>query len=416
MKWPHALRSLSNRNLRLFFAGQSVSVIGSWMQNVAQGWLVYRLTGSATLLGLTGFLSQLPAFLFGLWAGSIADRFPRRKVVLATQLNALVQAATLAVLTLSGAVRPAHILALAFLLGLSHAFEIPARQSLLVDLAGGEDMPNAIALNSTIFNLARAVGPGIAGWTVAVVGEGWCFALNAVSFAGTIYALLAMRVTEPAPSRPASRRAHVFGGVAYAARTPHLRWLLGALAASAVLALPFSTFLPLIAKDVLGGDARTLGYLQGAAGAGALGAGVLLLVRRGLSGLGQRVALGSTLLGAGVACLAISRVPALSAAALVVAGFGMVTQSAGTMTLVQGTAPPELRGRLAGVFSTVLMGLTPFGALALGLLAQRFGATRVLFATSLGVLATSAALHLALRRLRDSLAPGPVAPAPSEMP
>jgi MFS family permease len=402
MPWPRALRSLSNRNLRLFFAGQSVSLLGSWMQNVAQGWLVYRLTHSATLLGTAGFLSQLPAFLFGLWAGSLADRLPRRRVVLATQANALLQASILAVLTLSGAIRPWHILVLAFLLGLSHAFEIPARQSLLADIAG-RDMPNAIALNSTIFNLARALGPGIAGWTVAAVGEGWCFAINAASFAGTIYALLAMRVVEARRPPPASRRAHVLDGVRFVARTPYLRALLGTLSASALLAMPFSTFLPLFAKDVLGGDARLLGYLQGAAGAGALAAGVLLMVRRGMTGLGRRVALGATLLGAGVAGLAMSRTPALSIAALVMAGFGMVTQAAGTMTVLHGLAPDEMRGRLAGLFSMMFMGLTPFGSLAAGFAAQRFGAPRVLFAGALGVLAVSVALHAALPRLRTRL-------------
>jgi MFS family permease len=402
MPWPRALRSLSNRNLRLFFAGQSVSLIGSWMQNVAQGWLVYRLTSSATLLGAAGFLSQLPAFLFGLWAGSIADRFPRRRVVLATQANALVQASLLAALTLSGAVRPWHVLALSFLLGLSHAFEVPARQSLLADVAG-EDMTNAIALNSTVFNVARAVGPGIAGWTVAAVGEGWCFALNAVSFAGTIYALLAMRIHEQRRPRPLSHRAHVLDGVLYAARTPYLRAVLCTLAASALFAMPFSTFLPLFARDVLGGDARLLGYLQGGVGAGALTAGALLMVRKGLTGIGRRVATGATLLGAGVAGLALSRTPLFSAAALAVAGFGMVTQAAGTMTLLQGLAPDELRGRLAGIFSMMFMGLTPFGSLAAGFAAQRFGAPRVLLAGSVLVLGVSVALHAALPRLRGAL-------------
>jgi MFS family permease len=416
MPWPRALRSLSNRNLRLFFAGQSVSLVGSWMQNVAQGWLVYRLTQSATLLGTAGFLSQLPAFLFGLWAGSIADRVPRRRIILATQVNALLQATLLAVLTLSGSVRPWHILALGFLLGVSHAFEIPARQSLLVDIAGREDMSNAIALNSTIFNLARAVGPGIAGWTVAAVGEGWCFALNALSFAGTIYALSAMRFDEEPRKAPASQRAHLMDGIAYAARTPYLRALLATLASSALLVMPFSTFLPLIAKDVLGGDARLLGYLQGAAGVGALTAGVLLMLRGGITGLGRRVALGTTLLGVGVAGLALSRTPALSALALAVAGFGMVTQAAGTMTLMHSLAPPEMRGRLAGLFSTMFMGFTPFGALGAGFAAQRFGATRVLLVGAIVVLGVSVGLHAALPRLRKALAADPAASRPAAIP
>jgi MFS family permease len=260
------------------------------------------------------------------------------------------------------------------------------------------------------------VGPGIAGWTVAAVGEGWCFALNAVSFAGTIYALVAMRVNEQRAAPPSSHRAHVLDGIRYAARSPYLRALFITLAVSALLVLPFSTFLPVFAKDVLDGDARVLGFLQGAAGAGALAAGVVLMLRQGLTGLARRVALGTTFLGAGVAGLALSRSPLLSAAALAVAGFGMVTQAAGTMTLMHNIVPPELRGRVAGLFSTVFMGLTPFGALAAGLAAQRFGAPRVLFAGATVVLAVSVVLHAFLPRMRRAFVAGSASSPPSAIP
>jgi MFS family permease len=398
-RWPHALRSLAHRNLRLFFAGQAISLAGSWMQSVAQGWLVYRLTRSTELLGAVGFLSQIPVFLFGIWAGSLADRLPRRSVVLATQVNALLQATALAALTLSGAIRPWHVLALGFMLGLSYAFEIPARQAMLGELAG-EDMPNALALNSSVVNLARVVGPALAGGVVAALGEGWCFALNALSFVGTIAALLAMRFEKAPRGEPVSARGHVAGGISYAFRTPHVRALFLLLATSSFFALPYVTLLPALARDVLGGDARTLGALHGSAGAGALTAGVLLMARRGIRGLGRRVAMGATLLGAGLAAVSLVRTPAAAYAALALAGFGYLTQVAGTMTLLQVLAPPEMRGRLMGVFSTVFVGLSPFGALAGGFAAQRLGTARVLLAGAAVVLAASIGFHVVLPKLR----------------
>jgi MFS family permease len=402
MRWPHALRSLAHRNLRLFFAGQAVSLVGTWMQSVAQGWLVYRLTRSTELLGVVGFLAQVPVFLFGVWAGSLADRLPRRRVVIATQLNALVQATILAALTFSGAIRPWHVLVLAFMLGLTYAFEIPARQTLLAEIAG-LDMANALALNSTVVNLARVVGPALAGAVVAAVGEAWCFAFNAASFVATIAALLAMRLDERRPTAAARGGAHLAEGLAYAARTKHVRALLLLLACSSFFVLPYAVLLPAFAREALGGDARTLGALHGFAGAGALAAGVLLMMRRGIRGLGRRVAVGATLLAAGVAAAALSRTTPLCCAALAVAGFGYLTQVAGTMTLLQALSPPEMRGRLMGVFSTLFVGLTPFGALAGGIAAERFGIAHVLLAGAAILLAASAAFHAILPKLRRAV-------------
>ncbi|HEX9052351.1 MAG TPA: MFS transporter [Anaeromyxobacter sp.] len=395
---PHALRSLRRRDLRLFFAGQTVSLAGTWMQSVAQGWLVWRLTRSAGMLGLVNFLGAVPVFLFGVWAGSIADRHPRRRVVLATQTNAIVQAVLLAVLTLSGAVRPWHVLVLAAMLGMTYAFEIPARQALLADLSG-EDMPNAIALNSSIVNAARVAGPALAGAVVAAVGEGWAFAINAASFAGTYYALLAMR-PPPQPKPTGSRRAHLLEGLAYAGRTAHVRALLALLTASSLFAMPYQAILPMFSSEVLGGGARLYGALLACAGGGALVGAIGLLLRTGLRGLGRRVALGATLLGAGVVALSASRTPAVAAAALAVTGFGFITQMAGTMTLLQGLAPPELRGRVMGLYSMLFVGVTPFGALVVGVAAGRFGAPGTLAAGGVLVLLASAAFHVALPRLR----------------
>ncbi len=401
MRWPHALRSLRNRNLRLFFSGQVVSLAGTWMQSVAQGWLVYRLTRSSEMLGLVNFLGAVPVFLFGVYAGSLADRFPRRKVVLVTQTNAIVQASLLAGVTLAGVVRPWHLLVLAGMLGMTYAFEIPARQALLADLAG-EDMPNAIALNSSIVNAARVVGPALAGWIVALVGEGACFLLNALSFLGTYYALWVM----DAPAQPAhrgSRRAHLLEGLAYAGRTSHVRALLGLVAVSSLFALPYQALLPAVAAEVLHGGAALYGNLLGAAGSGALAGALLLLLRKGLAGLGRRVGLGATLLGAGVLVVGLSRSVWLSALGLVLAGFGFITQMAGSMTLLQGLSPPEMRGRVMGLYSTLFVGVGPFGALAGGFVAHRIGVARTLVGGSLVVLAASAVYHAALPRLRRTV-------------
>ncbi len=397
-RWPHALRSLARRELRLFFAGQAVSLAGTWMQSVAQAWLVWRLTHSSEMLGLVNFLGQLPVFLFGIWAGSLADRHQRRRLVLFTQANAIAQATLLAGLTLSGVVRPWHVVVLAGMLGMTYAFEIPARQALLADLAG-EDMPNAIALNSAIVNAARVVGPALAGLVVAWVGEGWAFALNAVSFLGTYYALWVMR-PPPQPAARGGHRAHVLEGIAYAGRTSHVRALLALLAVSSFFAIPYQTLLPVLSSEILGGGAGLYGALLACAGAGALAGAVGLLLRKGLAGLGRRVAIGASLLGAGVVTLALSRNTILSAVALAVIGFGFITQMAGTMTLLQGLAPTEMRGRVMGLFSTLFVGVSPFGALIAGLAAHRLGAPRTLVSGGAVVLAASAAFHLAIPRLR----------------
>jgi MFS family permease len=395
---PRALRSLEKRDLRLFFSGQAISLAGTWMQSVAQAWLVWRLTRSPQMLGLVNFLGAVPVFLFGVWAGSIADRHPRRRVVLVTQANAIVQATLLAALTFAGWVQPWHVLVLAAMLGMTYAFEIPARQALLADLAG-DDMPNAIALNSSIVNAARVAGPALAGLVVASVGEAWAFALNAASFAGTYYALLVMR-PPPQPAPTGGRRAHVLEGLAYAGRTSHVRALLALLTAASLFAMPYQAILPMFSSEVLGGGARLYGVLLACAGAGALTGAIGLLLRTGLRGLERRVGVGATLLGAGVVALSLSRTPALSAAALFVTGFGFITQMAGTMTLLQGLAPPEMRGRVMGLFSTLFVGVGPFGALLAGVAAARFGAPRTLAAGGAIVLAASLAFHLALPRLR----------------
>jgi MFS family permease len=402
MHFPEALRSLRNRNLRLFFAGQAVSLAGTWAQSVAQGWLVWRLTGSKEMLGLVGFLSQVPVTLFGVFAGSLADRVPRRRLVLTTQLNAVAQATILAAVTLAGVVRPWHVLVLAAMLGMTYAFEIPARQALLADVAG-KDMSNAIALNSSIVNGARAIGPALAGWLMATRGVGICFAFNALSFGGTLYALWVMKVPPQAPPTEMGHRAHLAEGFRWAWRAPHVRAMLALVAVSSLLAIPYATLLPAVAAEILGGGAGLFGILQALAGVGAFVGAASLLGRRGLVGLARRLGVGATLLGAGVVLLGLSRSPVLSGFALILAGGGMITQMAGTMTLLQGLAGPELRGRVMGLFSTLFVGVAPFGALASGALAGRIGVPATLVIGGGLVVVASIAYHVALPGLRDAL-------------
>jgi len=402
MQLPHALRSLQNRNLRLFFAGQTISLAGTWAQAVAQGWLVWRLTGSKEMLGVVGFLSQVPVTFLGAFAGGIADRVPRRRLVLTTQLNAVVQATILATVTLAGVVRPWHVMLLALMLGLTNAFEMPARQALLADLAG-EHMTNAIALNSTIVNAARAIGPAIAGWLVATVGEGWCFAFNALSFAGTLYALWVIQVPPNPPDRQLGHRDHLAEGFRFAWRAPHLRATFALLAASSLLAVPYATQLPAVAAEVLRGGASLFGMMQALAGAGAFIGAISLLRRTGMRGLARRVGVGATLLGTGVLVLGLSRSVPLSFFALLVAGAGMISQMAGTMTLIQGLVGPGMRGRLIGIFSTLFLGVSPFGALLAGAVAHRIGVRATLAIGGGLVVAASVAYHVALPRLRKAL-------------
>lgn len=397
------------------------------MQSVALSWLAYRLTHSSRLLGTVTFFSQIPAFLFGIYSGALADRFPRRRIVFVTQMVAVVQASVLAVATLQGWIRPWHLLVLAAILGTAHAFEMPARQTLLGEIAG-EDMPNAVALSASVVNAARAVGPAIAGYVVALTGEGWCFAFNAVSFLGTLYALSAMSSGHQASVRD-PRPSHAWEGFVHAARTPFLRALLALLGTSAFFAMPYQSLLPVFAADVLGGSARLFGTLQAFSGAGALLGAISLLARRGsdaLEGLDRRVGLGATLLGGGLLVLCLSRSPVLSAGALIAVGFGFTTQMAGTMTLLQGLAPAGMRGRLMGLHTMLFMGMTPIGALIAGLIAHRAGAPRTLIFGAVIVLAASAAYHAALPALRhldaarspdlagrDSAAPAPASGDPS---
>jgi MFS family permease len=290
-RWQVALRALRHRNFQLFFSGQLISLIGTWMQSVAQSWLVYRLTGSALLLGSVGFASQVPVFLFAPLGGIAADRYNRRYIVIGTQVASMLLAFILAALTLWHRVQVWHVFVLASLLGVVNAFDIPGRQSFLVDMVGKQDLMNAIALNSSMFNGARVIGPAIAGILVAKIGEGWCFFANAVSYIAVIIGLLMMRVESPARTSMPSPFEHMMEGFRFVNRTAPIRALLLLLGLVSLVGMPYVVLMPIFADKILHGGAQGLGILMGSTGVGALLGALTLAFREGVKGLGRWVAL-----------------------------------------------------------------------------------------------------------------------------
>jgi MFS family permease len=376
MPLPATLRALQYRNFRLFFGGQLISLIGTWMQNVAQAWLVYRLTGSAVLLGAVGFAGQIPVLILSPALGGVfADRFDRRRIVIGTQTSALLLAFVLAALTLSGQVRIWHVFVLSSLLGVVNSFDIPARQSFIVEMVGKPDLMNAIALNSSMFNASRVVGPAVAGILVATMGEGWCFFANGVSYIAVIAGLLAMRMAPREPvGRTGSPLAHVVEGFRFVIGNPPIHALLMLLGIVSLTGMPYVVLMPIFADRILHGGAQALGWLMGFTGVGALGGALLLATRRNLKGLGTWVAFAALSFGVCLMAFSLSKSLALSAAILIPAGFSMMIQMGSSNTLIQSMVPDRLRGRVMSVYSMMFMGMAPIGSLMAGAAASRFGA------------------------------------------
>jgi MFS family permease len=372
---PSALRAFRHRNYRLFFGGQLISLCGTWMQSVAQAWLVYRLTGSATLLGIVGFCGQIPVFLFASIGGTVADRFPRRRILIVTQTAAMLLAAVLATLTLAGRVQVWHVAAIASVLGLVNAFDIPARQAFVVEMVGRGDLVNAIALNSSMFNSARIIGPSVAGVLVATIGEGWCFLVNSLSYIAVIAGLSLMTLTaRPRAPLAGSAFARIAEGFSYVWSATPVRALLLLLGLVSLMGMPYAVLMPIFADKVLHGGPRALGMLMGAAGIGALTGALVLAARRGIHGLERWVALASGGFGVSLILFSLSRSFWLSAALLLPVGFSMIVEMASSNTLIQTMVQDKLRGRVMAVYSMMFMGMAPFGALIAGTLAQHLGA------------------------------------------
>lgn len=364
-------RALRSRNYRLFFFGQQISLVGTWLAQVAMSWLVYRLTGSKLLLGVVAFASQIPGFILGPLAGVLVDRWNLRRTLVATQTLFMLQAFTLAVLTLTGVVNVAQVLALSVFLGLVNAVDVPARQAFVVQmLERREDLSNAIALNSSMVNAARLLGPTMAGVLIALVGEGVCFLLNAMSYLAVIAALLAMRIRQ-ATKPPAKHVLHELReGFAYVRGSMSIQSILLLMALVSLVGVPYMVLMPVFAQDVLGGGPDTLGFLTAASGGGALAGGLFLASRRSVLGLGRWLVAASAIFGSALIIFSSSRHLPLSLAVLPLAGFSWIVQMASSNTLLQTIVEDSKRGRVMAFFGMAFQGMMPMGSLLAGTLAE----------------------------------------------
>ncbi|HEY5513916.1 MAG TPA: MFS transporter [Geomonas sp.] len=400
-------RALSYRNYRLFFFGQGISLVGTWMQQVAMSWLVYRLTGSALLLGTVGFTSQIPTFLVAPFAGVLADRCNRRRMLLATQGLAMAQAFLLSYFVLTGSIQVWQIIALSLLLGVVNGFDIPVRQSFVVDMVEEKHgLANAIALNSSMVNAARLIGPSVAGLLISLVGEGACFLLNGFSYLAVLISLALMRVA-PRPVRKVrtSILHELREGVSYAANFAPIRLILLLLALVSLMGMPYAVLMPVFAKDVLHGGPHTFGFLMAASGVGAFASTVYLASRRSVLGLERLIAVSCALFGAGVAGFALSSLLWVSLLCLAVAGFGAMMQVAASNTILQTIVDDDKRGRIMSLFTMAFMGMTPFGSLFAGALAARIGAPVTVQIGGLACLVGALLFAARLPALREKVRP-----------
>ena len=369
-------RALRHRNYRIFFWGQSASLIGTWMQQVALSWLVYRMTNSPFLLGMTGFMSQIPTFFFTPFAGVFADRHSRRKMLIGTQIFSLLQASILAFLVLTDQIQIWHIMALSFFLGVIFSFDIPIRQAFTVEMIEDrEDLGNAIALNSSMLNAARLIGPSIAGILIALVGEGVCFLLNAVSFIPVILSLMAIRVNSP---KIAAASRHILielkEGFGYAFHFAPIKWILILLSMISLMGVPYQVLMPIFARDIFHGGPNTLGFLMGMSGLGALMGAIYLAARKNMRGLVKIIAWTAALFGITIIIFSFSRSFWFAMPVILVSGFGIMVNMAACNTVLQSVVDEDKRGRVMGLYTMAFMGTMPFGSLLAGVLAAKIGA------------------------------------------
>ena len=395
--------ALSHSNYRLWFFGQMTSLFGTWMQSTAQGYLVYELTRSSAWLGYTGFASGIGMWIFTLYGGVIADRVPRRSLLVVTQLAAMILAFVLAALAFTGRTAPWHIIVLAFLLGVVNAFDVPARHSFVVELVGREDLTNAIALNSMMFNAAVAVGPAIGGQAYALLGPGWCFTINGASFIAVIGALLAMRIAPfRAPAVRASALADIRAGARVVLRTPGILALVLLVGSTSMFGMSYATLMPAWAVRVLGGDARTNGLLQSARGLGAFAAALGIASLGRFRWRGKLLFAGSLLFPAMLVGLSFTRALPLSLAVLLLVGGANIMIYSLANSLVQSWTPDEVRGRVMSIYNLSVMGFIPLGALFSGAIAQKGGEPLAILIGAGGSLACAVAIRLAVPSLRKA--------------
>ena len=402
------LRALVHKNYRLFFTGQSISLIGTWMTRIATSWLVYRLTGSALLLGVVGFAGQIPSFVLAPLAGVLVDRWNRHRLLVATQVLALLQSLALAVLALTGLIKIWHIIVLSVFQGLINAFDMPARQAFVVEMVERrEDLANAIALNSSMVNAARLLGPSIGGVVIAAVGEGWCFMFDAVSYLAVIASLLAMKLT-PRPLK-AINHANILQqlreGWTYAVRFAPIRNILLLLALVSLVGIPYAVLMPVFANEVLHGGPGTLGLLMAASGVGALAGAMFLARRTTVLGLGKFIPLMASAFGAGLILFSFTRVLWLSLALMFVTGLGFMVQMAASNTVLQTIVDEDKRGRVMSFYTMAFMGTAPFGSLLAGTVAERIGAPHTLLLGGVGCILGALWFASSLPALRRDVRP-----------
>jgi len=393
-------RSLGYRNYRLFFYGQSISLIGTWMQRIAVPWLVYRMTGSAMLLGISGFAGQIPSLVLSPFAGVITDRWNRYHVLIWSQVLSMIHAFLLAWLVLSGSIQVWHIILLSFVIGCINTFDVPARHSFVIEMVEKkEDLGNAIALNSLMFNGARLIGPSIAGALLAAAGEGVCFLINGISFMGVIVSLLLMRVNTKAPeAKNSDIRKEIREGFSYVFGFLPIRHIILLLGLVNILVMFYSTLMPVFAKEVLGGDSHTYGFLMSAAGLGALSGALYLASRENVLKLGRIIPLAVIVFGVGLVILSFSRIFLLSMAVMIFVGMGLMLQAASSNTILQTITDDDKRGRVMSFYTMAVMGTAPFGSLLAGWLAKVIGTPFTILTG--GVLSVAGALVF-LRKLPE---------------
>jgi MFS family permease len=405
--YSHAWRALRHRNFRLFFGGQSISLIGTWMTRIATAWLVYRLTKSSLLLGTVSFAGQIPTFLLAPFAGVLVDRMDRRKVLIWTQVLAMVQSLALAALTLNKVINIHEVLALSVFQGVINAFDMPGRQAfMMVMVKDRGDLSNAIAINSSMVNLARLVGPSLAGLVIAATNEGWCFLIDGVSYIAVILSLLMMQVPADAVKRAAaSMLDQLKEGWTYVSNFAPIRTILLLFALISLMGMPFVVLMPVFAAQVLHGGAHTLGFLMGALGVGALISALSLVVRKSVRGLLKMIPVAATVFGIGLVGFGFSNLQWLSLLLMLVIGFGMMQGMTASNTIIQTLVPEDKRGRVMSYYTVAFVGMAPFGSLMAGGLAHAIGAPRTVMLSGIACIAGSLWFWSRLKFIRKDIRP-----------
>jgi MFS family permease len=405
--YSHAWRALRHRNFRLFFSGQSISLIGTWMTRIATAWLVYRLTKSSLLLGTVSFAGQIPTFLLAPLAGVLVDRMSRRKVLVWTQVLAMVQSLALAVLTLTKHITIHEILALSVFQGVINAFDMPGRQSFMVQMVEDRgDLSNAIAINSSMVNLARLVGPSLAGLVIAATNEGWCFLIDGVSYIAVIASLLMMRVRVDAMKRATSSMLdQLKEGWTYVSSFAPIRTILQLFALISLMGMPFVVLMPVFAAQVLHGGPHTLGFLMGALGVGALASALSLVLRKSVRGLLKMIPISAAVFGIGLIAFGLSHVLWLSLLLMLFTGFGMMQGLTASNTIIQTLVPEDKRGRVMSYYTVAFVGMSPFGSLMAGGLAHAIGAPHTVIFSGVACIAGSLWFWSRMKFIRKDMRP-----------